>query len=143
MAKSSFKKGITLLSSLSLVTLFLLYRIGAFDKSFLSSQGSLLTSHNGGNIISSSMDTTKSKKDNTKPLMLSSSKVLILTDIQPNLLDSLKKKPATYKYPKREIEILSSSKSTIIFKPKQIFKITLDSLNLKYDTSKTTKKKGK
>jgi hypothetical protein len=142
MTKSYFIKGLTLLSSLSLVTLFLLFRIGAFDKPSFSNQNSFQTSHNGGNINPLSIDTIKSKKDSIKPLMFSSSKVLILTDKKPTFLDSLKKKPTRYKYPKIETEILSSSKSAIIFKPQQTFKLNLDSFKLKYDTLKAKKKKG-
>jgi hypothetical protein len=142
MTKSFIKKGLTLLSSLSLVILFLLYRVGTFDKSDLSSQASLQTSHNGGNINPSTIDTPSAKKDSVKPLMLSSSKVLILADKKPTFLDTLKKNPFKYRYPKSETEILSSSKSAIIFKPQQTRNLNLDSFKVKYDTIKTKNKKG-
>jgi len=141
MTKTFLKKAITLLSSLSLVTLFLLYRVGAFDKSPLNDQAALQSSHNGGNINPSTIDTTGPKRDSTKLLMLSSSKVLILTDKKPTFLDSLKKKPAKYKYPKSETEILSSSKSAIIFKPQQTIEFNIDSFKLKYDSLNIKRKK--
>lgn len=151
MTKSYFKKGFALISSLSLVTSFLLYRIGTFDKLSINNQSSLYTSHNGGNINPSTIYTTKPGEvfiTPITPLMLSSSKSMILTDKKPTFIDSLKKNRADYKYPKSENEILCSSKSAIIFKPKQtlIFKPKQtfnfnEYLKLKYDTLNTKKKK--
>jgi hypothetical protein len=139
MKKSSLTKVLTILSSLILVTLFLLYRIGIFDESNASTGSNLQWSPNGGNINSTSTDSSKTKKDSTKPLMLSSSKVLILTDKEPSLLDSLKKQPAKPAYPRNEKEIFSSSKSVIVFKPKKDPK--MDSLMRKYDSLKTKRKR--
>ena len=136
MTTSFLKKALTLFSSLSLVALFLLYRVGTFDNLSLINHTSLQTSHNGGNINPSAIDTTKYKKDGTKPLMLSSSKSLILTEEKPAFVNSPKKKTFTYKYPKSETEILSSSKSLIIFKPQKSFEPRVDSFKSKYDTLK-------
>lgn len=138
MTKLFLKKGLTLFSSLSLVILFLLYRVGAFEKLFLSNPTGLQTSHNGGNINTSTIDTTKLGKDTVKPLMLSSSKVLILTDKKPAFSGSLKNSFKD-KYPKKETEILSSSKSAIIFKPQPTGQLNIDSIKLKYDTLKAKK----
>lgn len=143
MIKPFLKKAITLLSSLSLVILFLSYRVGTFDTTSLNDKPALQTSHNDGNITPSPIDTTKPKNDSVNPLMISSSKVLILTDKKPTFLDSSRQKLLKYKYPKSETEILSSSKSAIIFKPQQTYKINLDSFKLKYDTLKTKKQKNK
>ena len=139
MTNAFFRKVITLLSSLSLVTLFLLYRVGTFDT--LNNLPALQSSHNGGSINQSTIDTTKLKKDSNKPMMLPSSKVIILTDKKPTIIDSLEKKPAKNKYTKGESEILSSSKSAIIFKPEKTTKNNPDSFNLKRDTLKPEKKK--
>jgi hypothetical protein len=139
MTNAFFRKVITLLSSLSLVTLFLLYRVGTFDT--LNNSPVLQSSHNGGSINQSTIDTTKLKKDSNSPMMLPSSKVIILTDKKPTFIDSLEKKPAKIKYTKGESEILSSSKSAIIFKPEKTTKINPDSFNLKRDTLKPEKKK--
>jgi uncharacterized membrane protein len=141
MTRSFLKKGLTLLSSLTLVTLFLLYRTGIFDRSLLNNQNSLQTSHNGGTINPGGINKTKNRKDSIDPLLFSSSKVMILTDKTPNYVDSIRKFSAKYKYQKNETEILSSSKSSIIFKPKQTSKFNPDSFFLKYDTSKMKKKK--
>jgi hypothetical protein len=136
MKSALLKKAFTLFSSLSLVTLFLLYRIGAFEEPSSINQTSLQISHNGGNINPSNIDTTIPKKDSTEPLIFPSSKVIILTDRKPSFLDSLRRKPFTYKYPKSETEILGSSKSGIVFKPQPIFRLNLDSFRINYDSLK-------
>lgn len=133
MTKSSLQKKLTLLSSVSLVTLFLLYRTSAFDNASLNNKTALQTSHNGGSINAIISDTTQPGKDTTHPLMLSSSKVLILTD---KTLYSLKEKPAKNLFPKTEADILSSSKSSIIFRPEQPFKPGPDTIKRNYDSLK-------
>jgi hypothetical protein len=141
MKVSLLKKVLTLLSSITLVTLFLLYRVGYFDNASLLNQSEFQSSHNGGTVTSTPNNPLKPKKDTSKQLMLSSSKVLILTDKKPIFLDSLKNKSNKTKYPKNETEILSSSKSAIIFKPQPQKKVNIDSLIFKSDTLKNKKKK--
>ncbi len=140
MKKLYLIKLITLLSSISLVTVFLLYRVGFFENLTIGEQNNLQTSHNGGKFNSLKVNTIENKKDSSKSLMLSSSKFMILTDKKSTFLDSLKKKSLKNKYPNNPTEILSSSKSAIIFKPKQSF--NLDSFRIKLDSLKAKKKKG-
>lgn len=137
MRKTSLQKIATLFSSATLVVLFLLYRTGSFDNT--STSNNLQTSHNGGLVKSTILDTAK--KSRPKPTMLSSSKTIILTDKTPSYWDSInkpKKKQSTLK----ETSILSSTKSAIIFSPKfDDNNINIDSLlKLKKDTIRNKRK---
>ena len=140
MTKTYLVKGLTLFSSISLVTVFLLYRTGVFEKVLINDKTTLHARDSGGNINPTTIDTAKTKKDSVNPLMFSSSKVLILADRKPTFLDSLKKNLPKYKYPKSEAAILSSSKSVIIFKPQENIKFNPDSLKLWRDSIKPIKK---
>lgn len=138
MTKVTFLKAITLFSSVSLVTLFLMYRTGVFDETDIAS---LQSSPNGGSMNNSIVnDTTPPKKDSTNPLRLSSSKVLILTDeerasleIARLIADSTKDK-AEQKPP----AMFYGTKSGAVFKPKFD---SSNSFKFRYDTSKKHKKK--
>lgn len=142
MQKSYFIKAFILLSFISLITLFLLYRTGKFDKYVLNERSELQSSPNGGFIPSNKKDTTKSKNYFADKLRLSSSKFIILSDKTPSFLDSAKKRiKLPYIQPPNE-QMMSSSKSAIIFtpitfKPLKSIRFLIDSLN--NDTTKNKK----
>jgi len=129
-------KALTLLSFTFLISVFLLYREGRFNKYLLNESSSLQTSHNGGTITSNQGDSTKAKKDSLPQLLLSSSKSIILIDkkrggtgVTPKNLRQPVHKPVT--------EIMSSSKSTTIFRPALPLIIVNDSpIYFRYDTVK-------
>lgn len=136
MKQSKFIKGLTLLSFAFCITTFILYRVGQYDEYLISGKSPFQTSHNGGTITTSQNDSLKIRKDSIQKLMLSSSKVLILTDKKFPFFDTVKwKKNKVDKFKSKNIEMLSSSKSAIIFKPKENFKLNLDSIKL--DTTKS------
>ena len=138
MRQSKLIKGVTLFSFLILITTFLLHRVGKFDTIPTNERSSLQTSCSEGIINTSQGDTLGPKNDSLQKLMLPSSKVVILTDKKYSFPDSTKKKTRT-SYPRpKKVEMMSSSKSGIIFKPGHDIKFNPDSLS--YDT---TKMKGK
>jgi len=120
MRKSNLIKGMTLLSAVSFVTIFLLYRVGKFDHYFSST--SLQTSTNGGAMSSNYIDTIP-KIDSTQKIMLSSSKSIIIIDQKRyRFIDTLKTKKTRVLYfdptkTKPTEVIMSSSKSGKIFSP--------------------------
>lgn len=135
MTNSKFRKGLTILSSLTLMICFLLYRTGKFDKYFTNKNITIQSSPNGGAANSSYIDTSIKKKDSADKLLLSSSKSIILTDQRQTRLDSLK---SLFKDSLTEQErlLLYSSKSGIIFKPDETVHIRPDSLGHLHDSIK-------
>ena len=117
MRKSNLLKGFTLLSFVFFISTFLMYRIGIFDNYFSYPKSEMQSSPNGGTITTSQQNTTKFKKDSSHKLLLSSSKVLILTDKKYSIFDSLKPRQKPRYIQPKTAEIMSSSKSAIIFKP--------------------------
>jgi len=104
----------TLLVFLFFITAFVLYRAGTFDK-YLSSESSVQTSPNGGNVSTGGIDTLpKTTKDSShsQRLMLSSSKSLVLIDRKLSLSDSISlKRTIDSANDLRKRIMLSSSKS--------------------------------
>jgi len=126
MKHSKFIKGLTLLSFAFFIIVFLLYRIGKFDMYLKNEKSSLQTNP----IFSNQSDTSKPKMDSSQKLMMSSSKVLILTDKRTGFSDSIKNTLQSDTFRLKEQVIMSSSKSAIIFKPPTTNKRNLDSLKL-------------
>lgn len=129
MVKSKLIKGLTLFSSTVLVGLFLLYRIGAFDHYFIAESELIQGSHNGGAVKSKFLI-----RDTTHMTMLSSSKVLIITDKRHRLFDSSRVRPRELTVPILDTRMLGSSKSAIIFSPKYSKRFRTDSFYIKSDT---------
>ena len=141
MIQSLIRKAVALFSSVSLVILFLLYRVGGFDQAFSNASTHLQTSHNGGAINGMARDTIRRPKDSIDHLLLSSSKVLILTDQKLTFPDSLKNLHDNPSISKKEIDMMSSSKSSIIFNPHSRLKISLGNKPLYFDSTRSVKKR--
>jgi|GEM_PF-6434569 len=131
MPRSNFIKPLTIFSSLSLVTLFLLYRTGFFETQSNHSKSNLQTSPNGGTIQTAAADTLK--KDSTKKLLFPSSKSMPLP--MPSL--SPVTDPKYILIPEKELQLMTSSKSGAVVYRDTLFKKILDS----FIKSQTFKKK--
>lgn len=119
MAKNRIK-ALVLLSSGTLVTLFLLYRNGALDNYFAAEDDPLQTSPNGGPFNALGTDTTIKPKLDTNFVLIPSSKSMVLIDKRTNkpVPDSLlKKKPVTDTAPRTRM--IGGSKSVMIIDPKK------------------------
>jgi hypothetical protein len=134
MSKLSFKKGLVLLSSVSLVTVFLLYRTGSFDKPDMV-ELPLVQANPAEN------DTIK-PKDTVVPLRLSSSKVIILSDYHKQERDSIARKRKISKplQPQKPV-MFSGSKSGRVFQPGTFVIPDIDSLKVGFDSIHAPKKK--
>ncbi len=141
MPKSTLARSITLLSSVSLVIVFLLYRTGGFEDKPQYREEHIQTSHNGGAIKTNLPDTAEKKS--TKKMMLSSSKSIVLPVEETSSPDTLQKD--TSKIPPalpKEAYLFSGSKSGHIFYPDSSFKATLESvLKIKKPKKKNKKRK--
>ncbi len=132
-------KAATLILFISLIGAFLLYCTGKLDKYFSPEKRSLQTSPNGGTINSVKKDTlVRPNMDSLEKLRMYSSKSMTLVD--PKLFDTpltWKKAPRKTKStnPRKQPEVMSSSKSLILIKPDESF--------LRSDTTKRVIKKLK
>ena len=118
MRYSNLLKALTICCFVFFIDSFLLYRTGKLDDMLPGNNPSLQTSPNGGslNVIPTKADTTKPlKKDSTERLRFPSSKSMVIIDKKKTTKsDSTKKnKERTL----RELEVMSSSKSAMIFRP--------------------------
>lgn len=128
MQHSPFIKTVTLLSFLSLISVFIIYKGGYLDN-FFDEEGSMLqTSTNGGNL--SQNNTIASTNDHAQKAetRLSSSKSIVITNNISFSSDTPPKQTDTPTYTEEELKLMQSSKSGYIFKP--AFKGT-DSLKTK------------
>lgn len=144
MQHSRFIKAITLFSSVFLTTAFLYYRSGGFEHQLQNNNSNLQTSHNGGVIRSAAKDSLIKipEPDSAQRLLLYSSKSMVLTNTKLVFYDSVKSKQKT-KPPSLQIkkaEMMSSSKSAIIFTPPSNIFFSLDSI--KFDIKKIRQKKN-
>lgn len=130
MTRSNFIKPFTIFSSLSLVTLFLLYRTGFFVNDPQHIHSNLQTSPNGGTIQTAAADTLK--KDSTKKLLFPSSKSMPLP--MPSLSPVTDPKNM---FTEKELHLMTSSKSGAVVYRDTLFKKILDS----FIKSQTFKKK--
>ena len=137
MNHSPFIKGLTLLSFLSLISIFILYRMDKLNGFFKSEASPIQTSPNGGAVNTAKADTMKpSTIDSLRRLRMSSSKSILIFDKKPNLFDTIKRKykPSTNK---TETPLMfSGSKSGPIIRRDDI-RFLLDSL--KKDSLKNQK----
>jgi len=120
MRNSKFTKVLTLASFITLISLFVIYRGGYLDNFFEREDQTMQTSPNGGIISQKDNNTIQTKKDSSQKVktMLSSSKSVIITDNVNFVTDTTIKKKDSIKLSNEEIELMGSSKSAIIFKPK-------------------------
>jgi hypothetical protein len=131
MNSRSITRGITLLGFVFLLTSFLLYRMGKFDVFINNNLSPVQTSPNGGAINTTTADTSKPQKDSAERLRLSSSKSVVLIEKKPLQVDSTKKKYGLDDKKMKEMELLSSSKSGYVFKPRYPAKDSLRKDSLK------------
>jgi len=137
MNKTKFFKGLALLNFVTLLTLFLFFRNGSFDKYFDNDKN--LTSPNGGTPPKVSKDTIVQKKDSIQRQRLSSSKSLVLIDNIKLDKDTsrIAKDSITINLTEEEKRLMYSSKSGIIIDPK-MFKTD----SFKFKSIKAKKKKN-
>ncbi|HLG40441.1 MAG TPA: hypothetical protein VI461_12265 [Chitinophagaceae bacterium] len=127
MKKSRLLQGLTLLSFLFFITVFVLYRAGKFDSYLSHARSQLQTSPNGGNISVKTDTLPGLLKDSSDRPMLSSSKLVIPADQKLSFMDSVKQKRRLDSLTKKNKRIMmSGSKSGQIFIPS--FKLNSDSL---------------
>lgn len=129
-------KGLALINFVVLVTLFLLFRNGSFNKYLNNNK--IFTSPNGGTPTKISNDTSAQIKDTIQRPRLSSSKSLVIIDNLRIENDSSKITQDSIPFNPSEEDktLMHSSKSGIIIDPKMI---KLDSIILKNEKSKKKK----
>ncbi|MCW3083950.1 MAG: hypothetical protein JWP12_1316 [Bacteroidetes bacterium] len=132
MKQSKYIKGLTITVFVTLIAAFILYRAGYFDNYLYHESADLQTSPNGGTISQHSKDSLSFSKDSLprKKVMFSSSKSAVVTDNIDFSADQKKKFGDTAKANQGELQIMSSSKSAVIFHPKPELQI-VDSVLLK------------
>lgn len=120
MNRKTIFKGIALLNFIVLITVFLLYRNGSFDRYMYGSNERNLTSPNGGTPAKVSKDSIPQKYDSLQSLRMSSSKSIVIMDER-----KLKTEAAKIKFDSSKIglkseekRIMYSSKSGLIVEPK-------------------------
>ncbi|MEO6254900.1 MAG: hypothetical protein ABIO79_16435 [Ferruginibacter sp.] len=105
-------KGITLVSFVALISLFLLYRMGKFNSYFVEEEPAFQTSHNGGKIVS-----TTPESDSAWQLRLASSKSMVLIErsaINPSVKGAQVRTTRTTTPDRTGKERMSSSKSMVM-----------------------------
>lgn len=122
MNRKTIFKGIALLNFIVLITVFLLYRNGSFDRYIYGSNERNLTSPNGGTPAKVSKDSTSKESDSLRNLRLASSKSMIIVDERKLRTDAVYIKPDTTKpgLKPEEKRLMYSSKSGKIVDPKSI-----------------------
>jgi hypothetical protein len=111
MRRSQFIKALTLFSSLSLLTAFLLYRTGYFDDYISVTDPGLQTSHNGGVI-------TRAKQDSlaSSPALDSAQRSRLFSSKPSPFLKTII--PSKKTVPIQPPVMWSGSKSGIMFQPR-------------------------
>lgn len=138
MGKSTIIKAVTLVSSISLVLSFLLFRAGFFKRSYIDNN-TIQNSPNGVTANTISRDTIP--PDSLSQQILPSSKSIIIQDkkIQPRYKVKKKTKESIDSITRGRI-LFSGSKSGRVFDSLPVFPIAFDSNKIKFDT---LRKKGK
>jgi hypothetical protein len=134
---TKFLKILALIIFISLISAFILFRMGKFNDYFYRESSIVQASNNSEVIAVNKTDTISPQRpDSINNIIMSSSKSIVLIDKNRHYLDTSgrKKKPAPIKLSKTEM--LSSSKSAIMIDPS---KINLNIDSLLSDTSKTIK----
>jgi len=117
MAHFKLVKAFTLLSFTFFIALFVAYRTGRLNSYLSDDSNTIQTSHNGGPIKTPQKNKQDSiKRDSIKKLMLSSSKVIILTDKNKYLFDTTKRSKQIRRQAQDKY-LMYSSKSGIVFTP--------------------------
>lgn len=118
-----------------LIASFIFYRLGKFNKYLMDEKEVAQVSESANDTTSIRGDTAYPKIDSTQKLLLSSSKSIVLTDRQTAVLDSVKKKKNNLPLKPRNPELLSSSKSAIIFEPNSKYEVYVDSVGrMRFDS---------
>ncbi len=138
MKKSKIFKFIAVVNFIALLTVFLLYRNGSFDKYLYNDVNNNFTSPNGGVGAKNNKDSTKVKTDSLLRQRMSSSKSLVIIDNVKLKTDTTKPKKdtANFKRKDKQTRMMYSSKSGAIIEPNR-FKA--DSI---YISPKSQKKKS-
>lgn len=109
-------KVLTIASSISLSSTFIIYRGGYLDSFFYPSITALQTSSNGGAFIKKPTDSLPLKNIRL-PRRFSSSKSIVLTDNINFNHDSIKVKTDSLKQQKEQLRLMTSSKFGIMIEP--------------------------
>jgi len=110
MQNSKILKGTTLVSFISLMSAFLLYRGGYLD-SFIYSKNKKKIIQENETVLKKVSESISAKKDSLSPTRLPSSKSIVLTDNNLFVDDTANKKANALELTKEQIQLLSSSKS--------------------------------
>lgn len=120
MKKSNIFKFIAVVNFIALLTVFLFYRNGSFDRYLYNNTDNNFISPNGGVVAKNNKDSTKVKTDALQQQRISSSKSLVIIDNVKLKADTTKpKKDTTIKRKQEPVRMMSSSKSGAIIEPKR------------------------
>jgi hypothetical protein len=135
MTKKTIFKGIALINFIVLITVFLLYRNGSFDRYIYGANERNLTSPNGGTPAKVSKDSATKKMDSLALLRLSSSKSIVVMDERKLRIETMKLQLDSTKIRSgtEEKRLMYSSKSGLIVDRKSLF---ADSSKIKQDKTK-------
>jgi hypothetical protein len=134
-------KGLVLISFVSLISIFILYRMDRLNAFFKSEPSHIQASPNSDAFDSAKADTMQpSTIDSLQKLRMSSSKSILIFDKNPNLLDTIKRKYKPSANKNENPLMFSGSKSGPIIRQGDI-RFFLDSL--KKDSLKNQKIKPK
>jgi hypothetical protein len=119
MKKSKILKFIALVNFIALLTVFLLYRNGSFDRYIFNDTNNNFTSPNGGVGAKNNKDSTKVKTDSLLRQRMSSSKSLVIIDNVKLKVDTTKPKKdtANIKRKDKQTRMMYSSKSGAVIEP--------------------------
>lgn len=120
MNRKTIFKGIALLNFIILITVFLLYRNGSFDRYIYGANERNLTSPNGGTPAKVSKESTSKETDSLQNLRMASSKSMIIVDERKLRTDAIFIKLDTTKpsLKPEEKRLMYSSKSGMMVEPK-------------------------
>jgi hypothetical protein len=119
MKKSNIFKFIAVVNFVALLTVFLFYRNGSFDRYLYNNTDNNFISPNGGVVAKNNKDSTKVKTEALQQQRISSSKSLVIIDNVKLKADTTKpQKDTTITRKQEPISIMSSSKSIKIIERK-------------------------
>lgn len=142
MKKSKIFKVIALVNFIALLTVFLLYRNGSFDRYIFNDANNNFTSPNGGVGAKNNNDSTKVKTDSLLRQRMSSSKSLVIIDNVKLKDDTTKSKKDAVRIQRKQepIRMMSGSKSGAIIEPK-LFNVDSMYIELRPQKKKSIKQK--
>ena len=120
MKKLNIFKFIAVVNFIALLTVFLFYRNGSFDRYLYNNTDNNFISPNGGVVAKSNKDSSKVKTDALQRQRISSSKSIVITDNVKFKADTTKPKKDTARIKQKQepIRMMSGSKSGAIIEPK-------------------------